>query len=441
MAVEEALDTGTPNQCHANNSGSCGTSHLDEYAATERKTTLPFYAALSQSQLRRYSRQMLIHNFGPEAQRRLLNTTVLIIGAGGLGCPASMYLAGAGVKKIILVDHDVVDSSNLHRQVGHSELRQGILKTESLAQQLLELNSEVEIETHSTKFSSDNGLLLVQGCDIVIDATDNPATRYMVNDACVLGGKPLVSGAALGMNGQLSVYNYDGGPCYRCLYPQPPPQGSFTSCADGGVLGPIPGAIGVLQALETIKIATQVGKPLNGRLLIWDGEDSRFRVVNMKGPRSDCSACSKDNRTIHSLEDTTEFCACNGLVSDEDSSFKSAASHEVSSTEILNGDPVDGILLDVRPECQFNMCHLEGFHNIPLKKLDLWLRRGKKDSHDDSALEELQETNGPVYVMCRRGNDSVAATNMLRDQGVEAYNIIGGYNAYRQQVDPSYPDY
>ena len=215
----------------------------------------------------RYSRQMLLPQVGPDVQKRLLGGSVLVIGAGGLGCPVILYLAGAGVGRIGIVDFDKVEVSNLHRQVAHKEEGTGMNKAESAKQAALALNSSIVVEAHDTTFTSAIGLDLVSRYDVVVDATDNPGTRYLINDACVLRKKPLISGAALGLNGQLSVYNHNGGPCYRCVFPEPAPRSTFVSCSDGGVLGPVPGVIGCQQALETLKVLGQFGTPLVGRYM------------------------------------------------------------------------------------------------------------------------------------------------------------------------------
>jgi adenylyltransferase and sulfurtransferase len=213
----------------------------------------------------RYSRQMLLPQVGPDAQKRILKGSVLVIGAGGLGCPVVLYLAGAGVGRLGIVDHDVVDVSNLHRQIAHTTDRKGMNKAESARVAALAINPTIVVEAHTIQFTSASALDLVSSYDVVVDATDNPGTRYLISDACVLAGKPLVSGAAIGMSGQLSVYNWEGGPCYRCVFPEPPPRGAFVSCSDGGVLGPVPGLIATQQALECLKLLGPFGSPLSQR--------------------------------------------------------------------------------------------------------------------------------------------------------------------------------
>ena len=212
--------------------------------------------------VRRYSRQMLLPQVGPAAQKKFMASRVLVVGAGGLGCPIILYLAGAGIGCLGIMDFDDVEISNLHRQIAHTAERAGMNKAESAAMSARALNPTIDVQVIAEKFTSATGASLVSRFDIVVDATDNPGTRYMINDACVLGGRPLVSGAALGMNGQLSVYSHAGGPCYRCVFPEPPPRSSFVSCSDGGVLGPVPGLIAAQQALEVLKIVGEFGTPL-----------------------------------------------------------------------------------------------------------------------------------------------------------------------------------
>lgn len=221
--------------------------------------------ALPPAAVERYSRQMLLPAVGPAAQKKLLSRSVLVVGAGGLGCPVILYLAGAGVGRLGIVDCDTVDVSNLHRQIAHTEERAGMNKAESGRLAALALNSSITVTAHSVKFSSAVGIDLVSAYDLVVDATDNPGTRYLINDACVLAGRPLISGAALGMNGQLSVYHHAGGPCYRCVFPEPAPRASFVSCSDGGVMGPAVGLIATQQAMEALKVLGEFGTPLSQR--------------------------------------------------------------------------------------------------------------------------------------------------------------------------------
>lgn len=274
-------------------------------------------ARLSEAQVKRYGRQMLVASFGAAGQRRLLSASFLVIGAGGLGCPAALYLAAAGVGRLCVVDHDVVEQSNLHRQVGHSEERLGWPKAVSLVEAARQVNPEVEYLPVVEKFEAANGLALVRAFDVVLDATDNPTTRYLINDACVLADRPLVSGAALGTDGQASVYHARGSPCYRCLFPVPPAPGTTGRCSDQGVLGPVVGVIGALQAMEALKVAVEsIGASLAGHLLVWDAADARMRQVRLRPRNPSCASCGA-SPSVRALDDTEVFCSCAGLAAVE----------------------------------------------------------------------------------------------------------------------------
>eukprot|EP01133_Synstelium_polycarpum_P001525 gene1525-1781_t len=265
---------------------------------------------LDNDQVERYGRQLITPGIGVEGQSRLVKGSVLVVGAGGLGCPVAMYLAASGVGRIGIVDYDEVEKSNLHRQIAHKESSCGQPKAESLAASMRELNSDIIVEPHVTTFTSETAMDLVLQYDIVVDASDNVATRYLANDACILASRPLISGSALKWEGQVTVYGYgENCPCYRCLFPQPPPQSAVTKCSDGGVLGPIVGVIGSLQALEAIKVLAgfEVTNVLSSRLLIYDGRTCSFRTVRIRGRQADCAVCG-DNRTIDKLIDYTQFC-------------------------------------------------------------------------------------------------------------------------------------
>uniref|UniRef100_A0A8W7PPE1 THIF-type NAD/FAD binding fold domain-containing protein n=1 Tax=Anopheles coluzzii TaxID=1518534 RepID=A0A8W7PPE1_ANOCL len=244
---------------------------------------------LNNDEIARYSRQIILSEIGVQGQLKLKKASVLVVGAGGLGCPAALYLAGAGIGRIGVLDYDEVELTNLHRQLLHTEATVGLTKVTSVQSYLEQLNSQIEIETHHAQLTSENALALLEPYDVVVDATDNVATRYLLNDACVLLRKPLVSGSALQLEGQLTVYNYRGGPCYRCLFPTPPPPESVTNCGDGGVLGAITGVIGALQALETIKIILSNEGVLAGRLLLFDGQQSAFRNLKLRPKKPTCA--------------------------------------------------------------------------------------------------------------------------------------------------------
>ena len=277
---------------------------------------------LTNNQINRYGRHLVLPSFGVKAQVSLTTSSVLIVGIGGIGSSAALYLASSGVGTIGLLDHDHVDVSNLHRQIIHSEKNQGKLKVDSAAERLNELNSTCTYVKHPVQLTTNNAFAIVSKYDVVVDATDNVTARYILNDACVLANKPLVSGAAVSMDGQLSVYNYKNSPCYRCRFPRPPKRGNVASCSDAGVLGPVPGLIGVLQSIEAIKILSNIGECMNGRIGIFDAMDARFMVMKLNKRRETCEVCGdnnsnninakKDNK-IMSLDDTLLFLQKYGL--------------------------------------------------------------------------------------------------------------------------------
>lgn len=392
-------------------------------------------AALNKDDVSRYSRQMLLPGFGVQGQKALKSASVLIVGAGGLGCPCAAYLAAAGVGRIGIVDFDAVEKSNLHRQILHSEAKVGMSKVDSLVLALRQLNSQPEYVQHSAVLDSSNALDIIGRYQVVVDASDNAATRYLVNDACVHLGRPLVSGSALRWEGQLTVYGYRGGPCYRCLFPQPPPTSTVTNCSEGGVIGMVPGVIGCMQALEVVKILTGYGDVCTGKLLLFDGTDARWRHVALRGKLPDCAVCANPS-TAPAVQDYTAWCGtgptnkCCGL---------SVLPKELRIScqdlrdRLLSEQP-SCLLLDVRPKCQFEMCHLPRSINIPFEQLDKEL---------DSLEKKLTE-NAEVVVICRRGNDSQLAVEKLRqawNQAVKVCDVRGGLEAWSRTVDPDFPTY
>ncbi|KAL1540969.1 Adenylyltransferase and sulfurtransferase MOCS3 [Salvia divinorum] len=405
---------------------------------------------LSADMIYRYSRQLILPSFGVEAQANLLKSSVLVIGAGGLGSPALLYLSACGVGRLGIVDHDVVELNNLHRQIIHTEKFIGRSKVESAAASCRAINSTVQIVEHKEAFRTSNALEIMREYDIVVDATDNVPSRYMINDCCVVLGKPLISGAALGLEGQLTVYNYNGGPCYRCLFPTPPPSTVCQRCADSGVLGVVPGVIGCLQALEAIKVAGVVGEPLSGRMLLFDALSARLRVVKIRGRSSKCEACG-ENSTL------TEEQFCNfDYESFTQSPLSTSplklhllpADARITSNEYnernLKGEP--HILLDVRPAHHYKITSLPKSLNIPLESLEGRL------SEIATAFEREEESNTTatgeasrvpsLFVICRRGNDSQRAVELLHKKGFPfAMDIIGGLESWSQDVDPKFPIY
>ncbi|RWS02620.1 adenylyltransferase and sulfurtransferase MOCS3-2-like protein [Dinothrombium tinctorium] len=398
---------------------------------------------LRPDEVSRYSRQMILPQIGSEAQTKLKNTSVLIVGCGGLGSPSSQYLVGAGIGKLGLVDGDVVETSNLHRQVIHTEKNVGKPKAESAFEFLRSLNSNVEFEKLQLRISRANAIDIIKRYDIVLDATDNAVTRYLLSDACVICEKPLVSGAALRFEGQLTVYNYDETtPCYRCLFPTPPPLGAITNCSEGGVIGPVPGMIGTLQALEVIKIAIGIRPSFAGRMLLFDGLDGIFRTVKIRGRKKDCASCGENPSITTDLIDYNEFCQTPACDNSGGQSLKILTPEErIFALEYKNiiDDGIKHVLIDVRPENEVNVVKLDQSINIPLKKI--------QSNEGLQKVKELIENSNAdkLIVMCRRGNASQIAVRFLKENlksdKVEIKDIIGGITAWSQQVDPKVPVY
>ncbi|XP_050306166.1 adenylyltransferase and sulfurtransferase MOCS3 [Anthonomus grandis grandis] len=413
---------------------------LSEYLAKKKSVEVCKYSRhLSTEEITRYSRQMLVNGVGLPGQIKLKNSKVLIVGAGGLGCPVSVYLAGAGIGEITVVDYDEVELSNLHRQILHTEDDIGIAKVDSVFDKLHSFNSNIKIIPLKKHLDSNtlSQLLKENTYDVVIDGSDNVATRYLLNDACVLNKIPLVSGSALQTEAQLTVYNYQGGPCYRCLFPVPPPPETVNSCGDSGVIGPVPGIIGVLQSLQTIHILlNNNGGVLSGRLLLFIGCDTIFRNVKLRPRNVNCAVCG-DNPTLTQLIDYEQFCGA-------------AAHDKVVNIDIINENQQievkdlksklgSSLILDVRPALQYEICRLPNTTNIPLSDIERChgLERIKE--------EIRQNPQNEVYVLCRRGNDSQRAIFHLRtnmtDVPVKFTNIKGGLLAYSKYVDNDFPTF
>uniref|UniRef100_A0A8C7J793 Adenylyltransferase and sulfurtransferase MOCS3 n=1 Tax=Oncorhynchus kisutch TaxID=8019 RepID=A0A8C7J793_ONCKI len=420
----------------------------------EKVTTLPplkLKAALSNEDIMRYSRQLILPEFGVQGQLNLSQTSVLVVGCGGLGCPLAQYLAAAGIGRVGLLDYDEVELSNLHRQVLHGEDSQGQAKAQSAAHAVRRLNSTVECIPYHFQLSPENKItafllldIIHLMYDIVADCSDNVPTRYLVNDACVLSGKPLVSASALRMEGQLTVYNYRGGPCYRCLYPKPPPPEMVTNCSDGGILGVVPGIMGCFQALEVLKIASGQGSSCGQQLLMFDAQDAKFRSIRLRSKQASCAVCG-ENPTVTHLVDYEKFCG-------------SAATDKCRRLNLLSKDQrvtvqeyksiVDNtaahLLLDVRPLVEVDICHLPTSLSILLlnallqeiaRKLKLLINLICLCFHT------------AVYVICKLGNDSQKAVQVLEKMSgsevdfVTVKDICGGLMAWAQKIDPSFPQY
>ena len=380
-------------------------------------------AALSNEEILRYSRHLIMPEVGMEGQLKLKNAQVLLIGTGGLGAPLGLYLAAAGVGRLGLVDFDVVDFTNLQRQVTFASSDVGKSKTEAARARLSSLNPDIQIETFETKLTSENALNLFKDFDIIVDGTDNFPTRYLVNDACILLGKPNVYGSIFRFEGQVTVFGMPEGPCYRCLYPEPPPPGLVPSCAEGGVLGVLPGIVGSLQAMETIKLILGRGDNLVGRLLLFDALGMKFRELKLRKNPS-CPMCGP-HRTIHQLIDYYEFCGIRG----EEAPAPNVSVPEITSRELKSrldrGD--DLFILDVREPHEFQICNLNGYL-IPLGELP---RR----------VHEL-DSSREIVAHCRSGKRSAEAVDFLRKAGFrKILNLKGGILAWSDEVDPSVPKY
>ena len=380
-------------------------------------------APLTNEEIARYSRHLIMPNIGVEGQGRLKNAKILLVGTGGLGSPLGLYLAAAGVGTLGIVDFDVVDETNLQRQIIHGTKDIGRRKTESAKESIEDINPNVEVVVHETLLRSDNALDIIADYDIVIDGTDNFPTRYLVNDACALLGKPNIYGSIFRFDGQLSVFYAEEGPCYRCLFPEPPPPGMVPSCAEGGVFGVIPGAIGAGQATEAIKLITGVGEPLIGRMLIYDALEARWQTVKVnKDP--ECPVCGK-NPTVTELIDYEEFCgvpANDHLVEEEGD-----ADVQITPRE-FEGVREKVRVIDVREPHEYEISRIPGAELIPLGELPNRMR--DLDSSEDIVLH------------CRSGQRSMEALNLLRGAGFRKLrNLQGGINAYAQQVDDSIPRY
>lgn len=394
---------------------------------------------LSCPEVARYSRQLILPEIGPQGQRKLLAASVLIVGCGGLGCPAAIYLAAAGVGRIGLVDYDAVELSNLHRQVLHTEKRVGIPKVLSVAHSVKALNSELNVVPYEISLTSEVALEVVRQYDVVLDCTDNVATRYLLNDACVMADKPLVSGSALRYEGQLTVYHYKGGPCFRCIHPKPPPPETVTNCSDGGVLGVVPGIIGSVQALEAIKIVSSLGTPLSQKLLVFDGRQGMFLTVKLRGRNSTCDVCGEEPSIKH-LIDYEQFCGA--APTDKDKGLTLLEKDKrvtVEEYKALVEAEEPHILIDVRLPIELEICSLPNCINIPLKKLN------KTESIDliQTKLSGLATKN--VICVCRRGNDSQLAVQQLESSlsqlDCNVKDIVGGLTAWAHKIDTSMPVY
>jgi molybdopterin/thiamine biosynthesis adenylyltransferase/rhodanese-related sulfurtransferase len=379
---------------------------------------------LNNDEIRRYSRHLILPEVGLAGQKKIKAASVLCIGAGGLGSPIAMYLAAAGVGKIGIVDFDTVDFSNLQRQILHTDADVGRSKAESAKETIRGINPHCEVVIHNTRISSENALDLIRPYDIVVDGTDNFPTRYLTNDACVLLKKPNVYGSIFRFEGQASVFApHLGGPCYRCLYPEPPPPGMVPSCAEGGVLGVLPGIIGCIQATEILKLAIGKGNLLVGRLLLFNALDMKFRELKLRRDPA-CPVCG-DHPTIKELIDYEVFCGI------EPTSKENENSDEVTVQEMKRAldDPKLGIkVIDVREPFEYEIARIEGVPLLPMSQLQ-------------QRFIEL-DPNQQYYLLCKVGARSHSAVEFLREQGFKyVKNVKGGTNAWSDEIDRSLPRY
>jgi molybdopterin/thiamine biosynthesis adenylyltransferase/rhodanese-related sulfurtransferase len=380
---------------------------------------------LSHEEILRYSRHLLIPDVGMEGQRKLKAASVLLIGTGGLGSPVALYLAAAGVGHIGLVDYDVVDRTNLQRQVIHGTSTVGHLKVESARERMLDLNPDIQVDIYNQAFTSENALGIAKSYDLIVDGSDNFPTRYLTNDLCVLTGKPNVYGSVYRFEGQVSVFDARVGPCYRCLFPDPPPPGMVPSCAESGILGILPGTIGTLQATETLKLILGTGEPLIGRLLLYNAQDMSFEFVKLrKNPK--CKVCG-EHPSVTQLIDYDAFC---GVPGHEVETGSAGMEWDITPRELeaqlISGTPLT--LVDVREPHEREISHIDGTLSIPLGQLAM--RTAELDPQDE------------IVLICKAGVRSTRALHILLGAGFrKLHNLEGGLNAWAKEVDPSQPVY
>ena len=392
-------------------------------------------AKLTHSEINRFSRHLILPDVGMVGQQKLKDSAVLCIGAGGLGSPVLMYLAAAGIGRIGLVDYDVVDVTNLQRQIIHGTKDVGRPKIESAAERLADINPHLIIDKYETPFTSANALEIMEPYDLVIDGTDNFPTRYLVNDACVITGKPNVYGSIFRFEGQLSVFGTPDGPCYRCLFPEPPPPGLVPSCAEGGVLGILPGTIGAMQATEAVKLLLGIGRPMIGRLMIYDALEMDFMELKIE-KKADCPVCG-DNPTVTKLIDYEQFC---GMPAHDHSDYTSG------DNDMSEKTPVPGItvhelktrldagekikILDVREPHEWDISNLEKYGSFLIPKDDVV---GRADEFDP---------NEEMVVQCRSGGRSADVIRWLQPLGFKnLLNLEGGINLWAKEIEDDMPTY
>jgi sulfur-carrier protein adenylyltransferase/sulfurtransferase len=383
--------------------------------------------SLSQDQISRYSRHLLLPEVGVEGQEKLCNSKILCIGTGGLGSPVALYLAAAGVGKLGLIDFDVVDKSNLQRQIAHGESTVGKLKVDSAKEKIADLNSDVDVVVYNERLTSKNALEIFKDYDVIVDGTDNFPTRYLANDACVLLKKPYVYGCILKFDGQVSVFDSRTGPCYRCLYPEPPPPGLVPSCAEGGVLGVLCGVVGTLQATEAVKLVLGKGDTLNGRLMLYDALGMKFREMKLRKDKN-CTICS-DHPTITELIDYEQFC---GILPPGKKIILADMEIEPTAVKNMMDSKKSFKLVDVREPSEYDICKIEGSILVPL---------GDVKARDQALLNGLNPAD-EIVTHCHHGVRSLTAAEILKEMGFNnVKSMSGGINEWSIQVDENVARY
>ncbi|MBZ0281053.1 MAG: molybdopterin-synthase adenylyltransferase MoeB [Anaerolineae bacterium] len=407
------------------------------------------HSELTHDEIRRYSRHLIMPEVGIEGQRKLKAASVLLIGTGGLGSPLALYLAAAGIGRIGLVDYDIVDETNLQRQVIHGQDSVGHLKVDSAEARMKQINPYLRVDKYNEPLTSENALRLFEPYDVIIDGTDNFPTRYLVNDACVKLGKPNVYGSIFRFEGQLSVFYAKEGPCYRCMFPTPPPPGLVPSCAEGGVLGILPGTIGTLQATEAIKLILGIGEPMVGRMLLYDGLEMSFTTLKVR-KNPNCPVCSIPAEAV-TLIDYEQFC---GMPAHDHSDYKATvngSSNGATLSEITVRDlktrldkGENLLILDVRDPHEWEISALEGSLRIPKPQIEAAkndVLAGRK-RREDTVLAQIP-SDREIVVQCRSGKRSADSIKFLREAGYTnpLVNLAGGILAWADEIDPSMPKY
>ncbi|MEM9950721.1 MAG: molybdopterin-synthase adenylyltransferase MoeB [Chloroflexota bacterium] len=403
---------------------------------------------LSHDEIKRYARHVIMPEVGIEGQKKLKAASVLLIGTGGLGSPTALYLAAAGIGRIGLVDYDVVDQSNLQRQVIHGIETVGQLKVESAAKRMRDLNPDIQVDLHNVPLTSDNALELFEPYDVIVDGTDNFPTRYLVNDACVKLGKPNVYGSIFRFEGQLSVFYAEEGPCYRCMFPEPPPPGLVPNCAEGGVLGILPGTVGTMQATEAIKLILGIGNPMIGRMMLYDALDMEFNTIKVRKDPN-CPVCGVDAKDVE-LIDYEMFC---GMPAHDHSDFSTEETvgyediQEISVSDLKAkldaGDDI--VVLDVREPHEWEIASIDGTVRIPkgdIQAAKNALKAARK-LEEETVLAQIPHDK-PLYVHCRSGKRSADSILFLQEAGYDInnmWNVAGGILAWANEIDPTLPQY